>query len=198
MHFFLSALLIFVSLVAISHFILFFFIFFIICSIACGMFGSILSYIIIIGSLCENILLTYMDPKWYTTSTVWSILLVGLFVLPMSCIRDFGHLAYVSFASVATIIGTILVVLIIGSREYVLNEADQLNYGNFQGSMQTLGTVVFAFNYSSAIFHAYQALQIEDRNVKTFSVIARQTTFLGVMLSFLFGLIGYLSFRSSK
>ena len=46
-------------------------------------------YIIIIGSLCENILLTCMDPKWYTTSTIWSILHVELYVLRMSCIRDY-------------------------------------------------------------------------------------------------------------
>lgn len=162
------------------------------------MFGAIMSYIIIIGSLCEDVLLTYIAPAWYTTATMSSIFLVTLFVLPMCCIRHFGHLAIVSYASVITIGFTMLAVMIVGSLSYVYNENDKLNYGSASGAMEMTGTVVFAFNYTSAVFHAYEGLKREDRNVQTFSRIASWTTFMGVMLSFLFGLVGYLSFRSGK
>lgn len=167
-------------------------------SIAIGMFGAIMSYIIIIGSLCEDVLLTYIAPAWYTTPTMSSIFLVTAFVLPMCCIRHFGHLAIVSYASVITIGITMLAVMIVGSLSYVYNENDKLNYGSGSGGLEMMGTVVFAFNYSSAVFHAYEGLKKEDRNVQTFSRIASWTTVLGVALSFIFGLVGYLSFRSGR
>ena len=164
-------------------------------SITTGMFGAILSYIMIIGSLCQNILLTYIDAQWCTSSAVWSILLVGIFVLPLSCIRDFGHLAYVSVWSIATIAATIFVVLIVGLLSFKKNEGEKLNLDLFQGSIRMLGTVVFAFSYSPAIFQAYSAIKKEERNIKNFNTIARWTTALGVILSFTFGLMGYISFR---
>jgi Transmembrane amino acid transporter protein len=160
------------------------------------MFGAIMSYIIIIGSLSEDVLLTYIAPAWYTTPTMSSIFLVSAFVLPMCCIRHFGHLAIVSYASVISIGFTMLAVMVVGCLSYVYNENDKLNYGSGRGGMEMMGTVVFAFNYSSAIFHAYEGLQKKDRNVQTFSRISSWTTVLGVVLSFIFGLIGYLSFRS--
>lgn len=162
------------------------------------MFGAILSYIMLIGSLCENILLTYVDAHWYTSSIIWSIILVGFFVVPLSCIRDFGHLAYVSGASVATLAGTVLVVIIVGSLNLKSHDQDQLSLESFQGSVRMLGTVVYAFNYAAAIFQAYSAIQKEDRNIKTFTTIAKWTSSLGVLLSFIFGLMGYLIFREGK
>ena len=165
-------------------------------SITTGMFGAIVSYIIIIGSLCENVLLTYVNAAWYTQSSVWSFLLVGVFVLPISCIRNFGHLAYVSIGSIATIAGTLLLVLIFGAFDLVPNEGDKLTYVDFSGATEMAGTVVFAFSYASAVFHAFDALKPVHRNSKVYSNVARWTTFLGVVLSFIFGLIGYISFRS--
>jgi amino acid permease len=164
-------------------------------SIAVGMFGAIMSYIIIIGSLSESILLSFMEPHWYTSSSIWSIFLVGTFVFPMCCIRHFGHLAYVSYASIVTIGLTMLLVLVVGLLSLESNKSEHLNYGSLSGTMDMIGTVIFAFNFSSAIFHAYEALQKEDRNIQTFSSVAKWTTFSGVVLSFMFGFIGYLSFR---
>lgn len=170
----------------------------VLCSIAVGMFGAILSYIIIIGSLSESVMLTFMSPHWYTTSTFWSIALVSTFVLPMSCIRHFGHLAIVSYASIVTIGLTMLLVLIVGTLSFRSNQSDPVNYGSTVGAFDMIGTVVFAFNFCSAIFHAYEGIRVEDRNVKTFSGITQLTTFLGVSVSFVFGLVGYLSFRSGE
>lgn len=154
-----------------------------------------MSYIIIIGSLSESIILRFMEPHWYTRSTIWSIFLVGIFVFPMCCIRHFGHLAYVSYASIITIGLTMVLVLVFGCLNIESNKNEKLNFGSLSGTMDMIGTVIFAFNFSSAIFHAYEGLQKEDRNIETFSHVAKWTTFLGVLLSFMFGFIGYMSFR---
>ena len=162
-----------------------------------GNLGALLSYIVIIGSLMANILMIYgIAPAWYTTATFWSFVLVTLFVVPTCCIRNYGHLAFISYISIAAISGTILLVLIGGPANAAEHQYETLNYGSMKGSLATIGSVVFAFGYASAVFHSYTAMKRSERNVETFSKVAVYTTSLGVSMCFLLGIVGYLCFRN--
>lgn len=166
-------------------------------SIVTGNLGALLSYIVIIGSLSENILMVYgVAPAWYTTATFWSFILVMLFVIPTCCIRNYGHLAFISYISISAISGTILLVLFGGPMNAAAHKYEELNFMNMKGSLATIGSVVFAFGYASAVFHSYTAMKRSDRTVETFSKVAIWTTSLGVGMCFLLGLVGYLCFRN--
>ena len=162
-----------------------------------GNLGALLSYIVIIGSLMENILMVYgVASAWYTTATFWSFVLVTLFVVPTCCIRNYGHLAFISYISITAISGTILLVLFGGPANASAHSYEPLNFASMKGSLETIGSVVFAFGYASAVFHSYTAMKRSERNVETFSKVAVYTTSLGVSMCFLIGLVGYLCFRN--
>jgi amino acid permease len=165
-------------------------------SVVVGNLGALLSYIVIIGSLSVNILESYsIADGIFAQGSFWSVLLVCFFVLPPCCIRNFGHLAFISYISISAISGTILLVLIGGPMQASQHKDEALNYASMKGSVSTIGSVVFAFGYASAVFHSYKAIRKPDRNVDTFSSIAVWTTSLGVAMCFVLGIVGYLCFR---
>lgn len=157
--------------------------------------GALLSYILIINTLISSVILTYVEDTSpiYLNSTFLTGAIVTLFVLPNCLIRNFGHLAIASIVSITAITGTVLLVVIGGPMLGSSNSSDALNYANFDGSIMTIGSIVFAFGYTSAIFLAYDSL--EPRNVNTFSEVAMWSTLSGISMCFVTGLIGYLSFR---
>ena len=166
-------------------------------SVVTGALGALLSYIVIIGSLSENIIMLHdVAPAWYTSATFWSFVLVTLFVVPTCCIRNYGHLAFISYISISAITGTILLVLFGGPANAAAHRHEELNMSNMEGSLETIGSVVFAFNYASAVFHSYMGMRRSERTVEKFSRVAVWTTSLGVCMCFLLGLVGYLCFRS--
>ena len=62
---------------------------------------------------------------------------------------------------------------------------DAINYGSFSGSVQTIGSIVFAFQFTSAVFHCYNSL--EDKSVETFSIVSTWSTSLGAVTGFTVG-----------
>jgi sodium-coupled neutral amino acid transporter 11 len=97
--------------------------------------------------------------------------------------------------SITAIVGTMILVLTGGPADAHNHKSDKINIASFAGSFANMGSIVFAFGYSAAVFHGYTALV--PKTPETFSWIARATTALGVTMCFLVGLVGYLSFRDS-
>lgn len=85
-------------------------------SIVVGNAGALLSYILIIGSLMESVLSTYVPDtsEWYYSVAFITTTVVVLLVIPLCCIRNFGHLVVASYISITAIGGTVLLVLIEG------------------------------------------------------------------------------------
>lgn len=157
--------------------------------------GALVSYVIVIGTLAQSIILTYRSSGWYSNVSFLSGIIVGVFVTPFCLIPKFGHLALISYFSICAITATVFLVLIGGPIDSAPYSSESLNFGSFLGSIETLGAVVFAFGYSSAVFHSYIAMV--PRTPEVFTNVLIATTTIGVIMCFLVGLAGYLSFRDS-
>ena len=163
--------------------------------IVIGSIGEIISYLLIIGTLMISVISTYTTitaDQWYYNESFLIVMIVVFLILPFCLIRTFGHTAIISYVSITVITGVALLV-IVGGPIIEGSNNDALNWASFSGSVQTIGSIVFAFQYTSAIFHCYSSL--ETRNVITFSYASIWATSLGVSLCFLVGLMGYLTFR---
>lgn len=159
-------------------------------SIVFGAIGSLLSYILIIGTVLTQVV-GHCD-GWYCNVAFLTILPVTLFTVPLCLLRDFGHLAIASYISIAVIAASVLLVIIGGP---IVSEDDEIaNYrmGSFICAIKTVGNIVFALGYITATFHAYNAMA--DKRVATFARASRTTTIIGAVMCFSTGLAGYLSF----
>ncbi len=70
-----------------------------------------------------------------------------------------------------------------------------LVYSSLDGTVKTLGSVVFAFGFAPSLLHAYQAANERLHEVEVFDRILQITVLLGVALCFVTGLAGYYTFR---
>jgi amino acid permease len=133
--------------------------------------GALLSYVLIIGSLGESIVATFVsaetiESSWMYSETFITILAIFLLVLPLCLIRSFGHLGLASYISVLAISATVCLVLIDGPIQSSSHASDTLTMWSFSGGIRTMGSIVFAFSYSASCFHAYEALY--PRTVSSF------------------------------
>lgn len=158
-------------------------------SICFGGFGSLLSYILVIGSLLTGVV--EHCSEWYCNVAFLTLIPLTLFTLPLCLLRKFGHLAIASYISILVIGSTVLLVIIGGPSEHP-HAVRNVRLGNFVGSTRTIGDVVFALGYITATFHSYNAMQ--NRNVPSFNRVAKTTMAIGALMCFFTGLAGYLSF----
>ena len=158
--------------------------------------GALLSYVIIIGSLFSSIVQSgsCSNSSWYCNEGFLTILPILLFTVPLCLIRRFGHLAYISYASIFVIGSVVLLVLIGGPirKQYYVDDDSSVNTGNFIGCMATVGDIVFALGYITAIFHTFHAH--ENKNISQYQALTLKTTVIGALMCFFTGLVGYLSF----
>eukprot|EP01031_Cornospumella_fuschlensis_P029050 gene29050-35064_t len=160
--------------------------------------GALLSYILIIGTLSSNVLKTFSGcngDDWYCNAGFLTIFPIVFFTIPLCLIRNFGHLAIISYVSIAVIVSIILLVLIGGPIRAVYYDNDDdhnIKTGNFLGCIQTVGDIVFALGYITAIFHAYDGMH--EKNVTAFTNNVFVTQVAGVAMCFIIGLVGYLCF----
>ncbi|RYH14141.1 hypothetical protein EON65_34075 [archaeon] len=160
--------------------------------------GALLSYILIIGTLSSDVLQTFSgcnDNDWYCNAGFLTLFPIIFFTIPLCLIRNFGHLALISYISIAVIVSIIFLVLIGGPVRavYYTNDDDRhVKTGSFIGCIQTVGDIVFALGYITAIFHAYDGMQ--DKNVPAFTHNVFVTQVAGVLMCFIIGLVGYLCF----
>jgi sodium-coupled neutral amino acid transporter 11 len=159
--------------------------------------GSTLSYIIIIGSLFTSVVDLSNCDAWYCNEGFLTILPVLSFTVPLCLIRRFGHLALISYASIF-VIGSVMLLVLIGGpirREYYVDDDTAVATGSFVGCIATVGDIVFALGYITAIFHTYNAHH--TKNADAYTAIVLKTTVIGAFMCFFTGLAGYLSFRSN-
>jgi sodium-coupled neutral amino acid transporter 11 len=159
--------------------------------------GSLLSYIIIIGSLFSSMVGSgscSSSSGWYCNEGFLTVLPILFFTVPLCLIRKFGHLAYISYASIFVITSVILLVLIGGPirKEYYSDDNNSVQTGNFLGCIRSMGDIVFALGYITAIFHAYRAHGNQD--IAAYNALTFKTTIIGAVMCFITGLAGYLSF----
>ena len=158
-------------------------------SIFFGGFGSLLSYILVVGSLLTGV--AEHCPGWFCSVEFLTLIPLFLVTVPLCLLRKFGHLAIASYISIA-VIGSIVLLVIIGGPAQNPHAVSNVRLGNFLGSTRTIGDVVFALGYITATFHSYNAM--ENRNINSFNTVAKTTMGLGAMMCFFTGLAGYLSF----
>jgi len=164
-------------------------------SIVISGYGSLLSYVLIIGSLFKEVTGSSCSAG-YCSVVFLTIIPITLFTVPLCLLRNFAHLAVASYISIFVIGSIMLLVIIGGPVKHDLNNYDHnYNLGNFQGSINTIGDIVFALGYISATFHAYQGMKV--KSTKRFRRLTLVTTTLGSFMCFITGLAGYLSFGST-
>lgn len=162
--------------------------------------GALLSYILIVGSLAAQVIDTIVygtcsTSHWYCHPAFLTVFPIVFFTVPLCLIRSFGHLAIISYVSIAVIAAIVLLVVVGGPVErvyYEHNSHNQVVLGSFYGMMSTIGDIVFAMGYITAIFHAFHGMK--NKSIYHFTKAAMQTTGCGVLMCLLTGLVGYLSF----
>ena len=178
-----------------------------------GGLGSMLSYVFIIQSLSINIVSNfYSFSSTHELNALKVVATVVSFIVitPLCLIRNFGHLSRVSFVSIVAVCATVLVVLVQGIYSVIVRwsystadnsstttTSEQLEIFSTSGVLSSLGSVVFAFSFSAALFPALRAGEaplLESPNVARASL--RATVLLGVLICFVIGLSGYLSYGS--
>ena len=182
-----------------------------------GGLGSMLSYVFIIQSLSINIVSNfYSFSSTHELNALKVVATVVSFIVitPLCLIRNFGHLSRVSFVSIVAVCATVLVVLVQGIYSVIVRwsystadnsstttttseQAEVLEIFSTSGVLSSLGSVVFAFSFSAALFPALRAGEaplLESPNVARASL--RATVLLGVLICFVIGLSGYLSYGS--
>lgn len=157
--------------------------------------GALLSYILIIGTLFEDIVSSFSTcDAWYCNIAFLTILPIVTFTIPLCLIRNFGHLAVISYISVSVITSIVFLVIIggpvVGHNSH--SAPTSVKMGSFVGSIRNVGDIIFALGYSTAAFHAYNGM--ENRSVANFQRLAKTATWIGVLMCFFTGLAAYLSF----
>lgn len=158
-----------------------------------GNFGSLVSYLLIIGTLANDIIEQYTG---FSSLTLVTVIISACFVTPGCLIRSFGHLSFFAYFSMMAILGTFLFVVIAGpieTRGDNLNE--NLNYYSLREGFKNIGNIVFALGFSNSVFHAYVSVKDADRTAQNFSFISLSTVVVGLIVCIAFGVTGYLSFR---
>ena len=170
-------------------------------------FCALLSYLVAIGTLSANIMITIVDPvnesgniNWLSRPTFNTIMLVLIFITPMTLTRQINVSMYV-FARVLTVLTISLVtyVLACGRIErtyYFSNHASDdfsgLNLYSWTGVVRSIGVVMFTLSYTGNVFPAYNAMSPRDSEaIRGCSIY---TTISGIALCTAMGLGGYLAF----
>eukprot|EP01038_Epipyxis_sp_PR26KG_P009929 gene9929-13357_t len=157
--------------------------------------GCLLSYIIIIGTLLKDVVQTYTSSTaFYLNEIFLTVLAMICFVFPICFYRRYGHLSVVSYISIMAISSCMVLIVFVGPA-ISNNSSDSLTLVSFYGLFNTIGSVVFALGYTTAIFHSY--ISMEPCDPEVFTLVAIKSTVVGSLMCFVTGLVGYLSFRDS-
>lgn len=163
-------------------------------SIVVGAFGSILGYILVVGSTVSDLLQT-----WSCTNQIcgfyWTTCLsVTFLVLPACLLRHFGHLAWISIFSVFAIACVLLLVIIGGPIERVPGPTNVING---LGLTKSLGSIAFSLACAHANFQAYITTTESAQNRKSWMEVTGITVVIGSLMCIFMGIAGYLSFKDS-
>ncbi|CAN0254205.1 unnamed protein product, partial [Ectocarpus fasciculatus] len=170
-------------------------------SIVLGNFGDVCSYVILVGSLTGSLLLEWFgggaSDAWWASFSVVTPVMVVLFVFPPCLIRHFSNLRWLAVFSVCTICSVVALV-VIGGPIYSNEERAEPDHDpdldasvvwwDWVGSIEKLGSIVFALSCAPAVLHAYSSMTPQStrawRSVATWALCA------GGSLCYAMGLVG--------
>lgn len=163
-------------------------------SIALAGLGSLISYLIVIGGVLSSLL-----HGWGCTSEICGpniviILAVCLFVAPLCLFRHFGHLAILSVFSIGAIWTVIFLVLFVGPTYQVPTQGN-LTVFDVAGTMQSLGSMIFALSICTGNFQAFVSTEQKSQNSKDWSTVTASAIGFGSTMCLGMGTAGYLYFR---
>mmetsp|Transcript_27199 Transcript_27199/g.38699 ORF Transcript_27199/g.38699 Transcript_27199/m.38699 type:complete len:451 (-) Transcript_27199:40-1392(-) len=155
--------------------------------------GALLSYVIVIGSLSDNLVVSWgwKDSAYgiyYITSGI-----VLLFVLPNCLRRYFAHLTFVSVISIASVFCVLCLVVIAGpivSTEKVIHPAVFIPSGIFS----ELGSIIFTLSCSTCTFHTFKFMNYRIRSTSSWQLVSTTSVCVGFTMCMIMGLVGYFLF----
>ena len=186
-----------------------------------GYFCALLSYLVTLGTTAASVMTTIVDPineagnvNWLTRPAFNTIILVLTFVLPSSLIKVTGAgvgagtsmtIALIILSKVSfLLILTALTFLIAGSQQqstfyfttHARDDLSELNLYSWTAIVRSIGVILFAFSFSTNIFHAYCSLPqrggggggIAMYHISLYSILTC------LVLNFATGVCGYLAF----
>jgi len=161
--------------------------------------AAIMGYVLIIGNLMSDLLSAWGCEGGGCGLYSVSSIAVAVFVMPLCLFRHFGHLAILSIFSIVAI-SLVLALVIVGGpivgKEKGLDSGD-VKIFDMLGSIQSIGSIVFALSCAPANFQAFVSTEAKSRNLDSWIFITLRTVIIGALMCLVMGLVGYLSFRST-
>lgn len=160
-------------------------------------FGSQLGYILVVGTTLSGLLASWGCGLFICNDFFTTIISVGVFVAPVCMFRHFGHLAYLSLFSIATIVAVLLLVIIAGPIKHVVeHRSNDYRIFSITGMLSSTGSIIFSLACASANFQAYITTEKKSRNMSSWRKITGTAVFIGAIMCSSMGIAGYLSFSS--
>jgi len=166
-------------------------------SIIITSFGSILGYILVVGSTTSSLLVSWGCAENVCNITNSTVTVVAFLVTPICLFRHFGHLAFLSLFSILAIVAVLLLVLIGGPLQHEGGSAGEIVLFNLEGTLASTGSIVFSLSCASANFQAFISTEKQSRNLNSWFRITSVAVFVGAAMCAGMGIAGYLSFRDS-
>lgn len=159
--------------------------------------GSVLSYALLLGSLSSTIMSKWTSSTsgWYQTDEFWTTMWVLFVILPLCMARHLGHLAIVAYYSVTVVFATTMLIIVGGPLMYGTSVGDGGSVSlvtSGTGTLSAMGSILFAMAYLPAVLPAYQAAEVSTQ--RQFSIYLRICSWIGAVLYYCLGLVGYLTF----
>jgi amino acid permease len=167
-------------------------------SIIVQSFGSLLGYILIVGTTLAMLLESWGCDSVACNSFWTTIIAVVLFILPICMLRHFGHLAWLSEFSIAAIAAILILVVVAGPIKHVEDDkSSSYHIFSIMGVLRSTGSIVFALSCASANFQAFISTEAQSRNLKSWGEITGNAVLIGALMCVVMGIAGYLSFNES-
>lgn len=173
-------------------------------AIILGIFSSQVSYVITIGILASQVLLTFVPDttpfnKFVLSPQVDASALVICLIVPPCLVKHFGHLNWVAQASILFVIVVLIFICISGPYQptYYFNkhpfgDVTGLNWWSWNGMIDSLGCIIFTLQFGISIFPAFESMSPRDTNL--LNTVVLWTILAGILLCALMGIAGYLAF----
>lgn len=153
-------------------------------SIFIATFGGLISYILVIGSTVDELLLNWgCHNDFFCNPDTVTILAVSLFVAPLCLYKTFAHLGVISVFSVATIWSVLLLVVFAGPMYAVRGGSEnKLELFSASGSFASLGSMIGALGICPGNMPAFNTTEEKSRNPKTWSWVSGSVVIIGAAM----------------
>ena len=156
--------------------------------------GSVMSYMAVIGHL-STILLASWGWTFAIHGGIYLVtsLLIIVFVFPFCAYRSFGHFAFISVLSMASVCSITILILVAGPI-ISENNVNATEYFISDGALSQLGSIIFALNCSPSVFPTYKSMKKEEQNISGWRRVAFSSVLRGYSIIIVMGVSGYLVF----